>query len=79
MRGSRAGSVVLGLGWLALIVIVYPTVLPAVESFVDEMLGVTSVASGFDYFIISTLPLWGLLVGVAGAVLIITKGGKGGS
>ena len=52
----KGGGVILGLAWLAVIVIIYPTVKPAAQLFVDTMLAVTSVASGLDYFIISTIP-----------------------
>jgi len=76
MKNSRAGSVVLGLAWLAMIVVVYPTLKPVIESFVSDMLGVTSVTSGFAYFIIDTMPYWGLLAGIAGALFIIVYGGR---
>lgn len=75
MRG-RAGSIVLGLSWLAMIVIVYPTLKPVIESFVTDVLGVTGVTSGFSYFLLDTMPYWGLLVGVVGALLIIAYGGR---
>lgn len=72
----KGGGVILGLAWLAVIVIIYPTVKPAAQSFVDTMLGVTSVTTGLDYFIISTIPFWGLIVGVIGCLWIIFKSGS---
>jgi len=76
MRNSRAGSIVLGLAWLAMIVIVYPTLKPVIESFVSDMLGVTGITTGFAFFILDTMPYWGLLVGIAGALFIIAYGGR---
>ena len=76
MRGSRTGSIILGLAWLAMIVIVYPSLKPVIESFVSDMLGVTSVTSGFSYFLLDTMPYWGLLAGIAGALFIIVYGGR---
>ena len=74
---SKGGSLLTGLLWLAAIVIIYPSVKPAAQSFVDSMLAETSVTSGFDYFIISTIPFWGLIAGVLGALWIIYKGSQG--
>ena len=76
MKGSRTGSIILGLAWLAMIVIIYPSLKPVIESFVADVLGVTGVTSGFSFFLLDTMPYWGLLVGIAGALLIIVYGGR---
>ena len=76
MRNSRAGSVVLGLAWLAMIVIVYPNLKPVIASFVSDAMTVTGISSGFAYFVLDTMPYWGLLVGIAGALAIIVYGGR---
>ena len=76
MKGSRTGSIVLGLAWLAMIVIVYPTLKPVIESFVSDALTVTGITSGFSFFVIDTMPYWGLLMGIAGALFIIVYGGR---
>ena len=76
MRGSRTGSIILGLAWLAMIVVVYPSLKPVIESFVTDVLSVTGVTSGFSYFLLDTMPYWGLLAGIAGALLIIVYGGR---
>ena len=64
----------MGLAWIALIIIIYPTARPAIQSFVDDILAATGVTSGFAYFIISTIPIWALFVAIGGAIWIIYKG-----
>ncbi len=56
----RNGGSIAGIALILMAVLVYPVAQPVVTSFVTDALALTTVSSGLDYIIISTVPYWGL-------------------
>ena len=71
-------GLLLGILALVIIVIVAPSVLPASETVVNDVLDLTSdnvKAGTAEYVIIDTLPWWGLGAAVVGGLWMIIKRG----
>ena len=73
MRARKAGNVLTGLGVFALIIILYPSLKPVVDSFMTTILGLTPGADAFSTFILNTTSYWGLIIAFVVAFLIMRR------
>ena len=73
MKTGRANNVLVGLGVLALIIILFPSVKPVVDSFMTTILGLAPGAGAFETFILNTASYWGLGIAIFVAFLIILR------
>ena len=73
MRARKAGNVLTGLGVFALIIILYPSLKPVVDSFMTTILGLAPGADAFSTFILNTTSYWGLIIAFVVAFLIVRR------
>lgn len=73
MKTGRANNVLVGLGVLALIIILFPSVKPVVDSLMTIVVGLTPSAGAFAHFILNNASYWGLGIAIFVAFYIILR------
>ena len=68
----------IGMGMICLLIIVFPDAKSAYDSFITDMLALTSVSSGLGYIILTTLPYWVLGAVLFRVTMMILRGRKPG-